>query len=47
MLSVIPNGYHKLHTTRSWDFVGLPLTSRRDLKKESDIVVGVFDTGLT
>ncbi|KAF3442255.1 hypothetical protein FNV43_RR16171 [Rhamnella rubrinervis] len=47
VLSVIPNRYHKLHTTRSWDFIGLPLTARRNLQGESNIVVGVFDTGIT
>ncbi|KAF3442254.1 hypothetical protein FNV43_RR16170 [Rhamnella rubrinervis] len=47
VLSVIPNRYHKLHTTRSWDFIGLPLTARRNLQRESNIVVGVFDTGIT
>lgn len=45
VLSVIPNKYHKLHTTRSWDFIGLPLTARRNLQTESDIVVALFDTG--
>ncbi|PON85175.1 Subtilase [Trema orientale] len=47
VLSVIPNRYRKLHTTRSWDFIGLPLTARRKFKRESDIIVGVFDTGIT
>lgn len=45
VLSVIPNTYRKLHTTKSWDFIGLPLTARRKLKAESNIVVGLFDTG--
>ncbi|KAK7256677.1 hypothetical protein RIF29_30133 [Crotalaria pallida] len=47
VLSVIPNQYHKLHTTRSWNFIGLPLTAKRRLKLESDIVVGLLDTGIT
>lgn len=45
VLSVIPNRYHKLHTTKSWDFIGLPLTARRKLRMESDMIVGLFDTG--
>lgn len=45
VVSVIPNGYRKLHTTRSWDFIGLPVTARRRLKLESDIIVGLLDTG--
>nr|XP_043627542.1 subtilisin-like protease SBT4.14 [Erigeron canadensis] len=44
--SVIKNQYRKLHTTRSWDFIGLPQTARRK-KLESDIIIGVMDTGIT
>ncbi|CAL2241457.1 unnamed protein product [Prunus armeniaca] len=47
VLSVLPNRYHKLHTTKSWDFIGLPLKARRNLKLERDIIVGLFDTGIT
>lgn len=43
--SVIPNRYHKLHTTRSWEFIGLPPTAKRNLNVESNIIVGVLDTG--
>ncbi|WMV11356.1 hypothetical protein MTR67_004741 [Solanum verrucosum] len=45
--SVIPNRYRKLHTTRSWEFIGLPATAKRRLNGESNIIVGVFDTGVT
>ncbi|XP_057980301.1 subtilisin-like protease SBT4.14 [Malania oleifera] len=45
--SVFPNRYHKLQTTRSWDFIGLPQNARRKLKMESDIVVGLLDSGIT
>ncbi|CAL0318315.1 unnamed protein product [Lupinus luteus] len=47
VLSVFPNQYRKLHTTRSWDFVGLPLTAKRKLKSESDTIVALLDTGIT
>ncbi|KAI4354953.1 hypothetical protein L6164_003773 [Bauhinia variegata] len=47
VLAVFPNRYHKLHTTRSWDFLGLPLTAKRKLTVERDIVVALFDTGIT
>ncbi|KAK7292563.1 hypothetical protein RJT34_15414 [Clitoria ternatea] len=47
VVSVVPNQYRKLHTTRSWDFIGLPLTAKRKLKSESDIIVALFDTGVT
>ncbi|KAK9058946.1 hypothetical protein SSX86_021563 [Deinandra increscens subsp. villosa] len=44
--SVILNQYRKLHTTRSWDFIGLPQKATRK-KHESDIIIGVMDTGIT
>ncbi|CAK8542271.1 unnamed protein product [Lathyrus sativus] len=44
---VFKNRYLKLHTTRSWNFIGLPLTAKRRLKLERDIVVGLLDTGIT
>ncbi|KAK8522006.1 hypothetical protein V6N12_066576 [Hibiscus sabdariffa] len=45
--SVFRNRYHELHTTKSWDFIGLPVTARRNLKLERNIVVGLLDTGIT
>ncbi|KAF8379385.1 hypothetical protein HHK36_028819 [Tetracentron sinense] len=47
VVSVFPNRYHKLHTTKSWDFIGFPQTTRRNLKMESNMVVGLLDTGIT
>ncbi|KAE9460064.1 hypothetical protein C3L33_08036, partial [Rhododendron williamsianum] len=47
VLSVFPNRYHKLHTTKSWKFIGLPQTARRNVKRESNIIVGLLDTGIT
>ncbi|XP_015961565.1 subtilisin-like protease SBT4.14 isoform X2 [Arachis duranensis] len=47
VLLVFRNQYRKLHTTRSWNFIGLPVTAKRRLQFESDIVVGVLDTGIT
>lgn len=47
VLSVFPNRHHKLHTTKSWDFIGLPQTARRNVKRESNIIVGLLDTGIT
>ncbi|MED6183077.1 hypothetical protein PIB30_034822 [Stylosanthes scabra] len=47
VMLVLRNQYRKLHTTRSWDFLGLPLTAERRLKFESDIIVGLLDTGIT
>lgn len=47
MASVFPNRYRKLHTTKSWDFIGLPQTAKRNLKFERNIIVGLLDTGIT
>ncbi|MCI05864.1 xylem serine proteinase 1-like [Trifolium medium] len=47
VLLVFKNRYRKLHTTRSWNFIGLPLTAKRRLKLERDIVVALLDTGIT
>ncbi|CAN0921360.1 Subtilisin-like protease SBT4.14 [Linum grandiflorum] len=47
VVGVFPNRYHKLDTTKSWDFVGLPRTAKRNLRMEKNIVVGLLDTGIT
>ncbi|XP_051145151.1 subtilisin-like protease SBT4.14 isoform X2 [Andrographis paniculata] len=47
VLLVFPNQYRKLHTTKSWEFIGLRPQSKRNLKVESDIIVGLLDTGIT
>ncbi|XP_062092591.1 cucumisin-like [Humulus lupulus] len=45
VVSVFPSEKQKPHTTRSWDFIGFPKTVKRS-KTESDIIIGVFDTGI-
>ena len=40
VVSVFENQPRKLHTTRSWDFLGMPLSVERNPKKESDTIVG-------
>ncbi|KAH1044965.1 hypothetical protein AAZX31_09G244200 [Glycine max] len=47
VLLVFQNQYRQLHTTRSWNFIGLPTTAKRRLKSESDIIVALLDTGFT
>ncbi|KAL2892326.1 Subtilisin-like protease SBT4.14 [Bienertia sinuspersici] len=47
VLWMFENKYHKLHTTRSWDFIRFPQSAKRKLKMESNIIVGLFDTGIT
>ncbi|KAL8142196.1 hypothetical protein V2J09_015228 [Rumex salicifolius] len=47
VLSVFKNRYHKLHTTKSWDFIGFPQTAKRSLKTETNLIVALLDTGIT
>ncbi|KAE8648817.1 hypothetical protein Csa_008116 [Cucumis sativus] len=46
VISVFPNGKKQLHTTRSWNFMGFSEQVKRVPMVESDIIVGVFDTGI-
>ncbi|KVH92105.1 Peptidase S8/S53 domain-containing protein [Cynara cardunculus var. scolymus] len=45
VVSVFPSRKNKVATTSSWDFIGFPLKVNRSTT-ESDIIVGVFDTGI-
>ncbi|KAG6621222.1 hypothetical protein I3842_Q027600 [Carya illinoinensis] len=45
VVSVFPNKQKKLHTTRSWDFLGFPQHVERTTV-ESDIIIGVLDSGI-
>ncbi|XP_058110933.1 subtilisin-like protease SBT4.3 [Magnolia sinica] len=46
VVSVFESKAHQLHTTRSWDFMGFPVTARRNPTVESDLIVGMIDTGV-
>ncbi|KAG1354754.1 subtilisin-like protease SBT3.9 [Cocos nucifera] len=50
IVQVIPNKVRKLHTTRSWDFIGLHPNSRGSLLSESrmgkELIIGVIDSGI-
>ncbi|VFQ59184.1 unnamed protein product [Cuscuta campestris] len=46
VISVFPNTVRKLLTTRSWDFVGMPTTVKRNQQTESNLIVGLLDTGI-
>ncbi|KAF1898012.1 hypothetical protein Lal_00032774 [Lupinus albus] len=46
VVSVFPSRNLQLHTTRSWDFIGFPKSVKRSRAIESDVVVGVIDTGI-
>ncbi|KAG6428704.1 hypothetical protein SASPL_112960 [Salvia splendens] len=45
VVSVNPSRKHKLHTTRSWDFLNLT-TDKLGAAPESDVVIGLLDTGV-
>ncbi|KAK8540739.1 hypothetical protein V6N13_010353 [Hibiscus sabdariffa] len=47
VVSVFENTRRKLLTTRSWDFLGMPLSiKRKNAIVESDVIVGLMDTGI-
>ncbi|KAL0887190.1 hypothetical protein Bca101_011173 [Brassica carinata] len=46
VVSVFPSWTYELDTTRSWDFVGLGERAKRESVKESDVIIGVFDSGI-
>uniref|UniRef100_A0A7N0VM55 Peptidase S8/S53 domain-containing protein n=1 Tax=Kalanchoe fedtschenkoi TaxID=63787 RepID=A0A7N0VM55_KALFE len=46
VLSVFPSKKCQLHTTRSWDFMGFAENITRNPTLESDIIIGVLDSGI-
>ncbi|XP_019187652.1 PREDICTED: subtilisin-like protease SBT4.15 [Ipomoea nil] len=46
VVSVFRNTEMKLLTTRSWDFLGMSTKANRNPKAESDLIVGLLDTGV-
>ncbi|OWM82514.1 hypothetical protein CDL15_Pgr002089 [Punica granatum] len=47
VISVFPNKRRQLHTTKSWDFLGMPLSlQNKNLKMQNDIIIGILDTGI-
>jgi hypothetical protein len=46
VVSVFRSTTFQLHTTRSWDFIGFPQRSKRNPAAESDVIVGVIDSGI-
>lgn len=47
VVSVFPNQNYHLTTTGSWNFLGFPQTIKRDPIIESDVIIGVIDSGIT
>ncbi|XP_020588224.1 cucumisin-like [Phalaenopsis equestris] len=45
VVSVFLSKERQLHTTRSWDYMGMPTNVHR-AALESDIIIGMFDTGI-
>ncbi|CAN1270043.1 unnamed protein product, partial [Linum perenne] len=45
IVAVFPSQKKKLHTTRSWDFLGFPQNVTRTTV-ESDVIIGMLDTGI-
>lgn len=46
VVSVFENTRRKLHTTRTWDFLGMSeKLQKRNSKAQSNIIVGLLDTG--
>ncbi|KAG6480865.1 hypothetical protein ZIOFF_057453 [Zingiber officinale] len=46
IISVFPSKTLKLRTTRSWDFLNFPQRVSRNPALESDIIIGMIDTGI-
>ncbi|PON37757.1 Subtilase [Parasponia andersonii] len=49
VVQVIPNRIHKLHTTRSWDFIGIRHNSQKNDSTENTgkgTIIGVIDSGI-
>ncbi|VVA29791.1 PREDICTED: subtilisin [Prunus dulcis] len=46
VVSVFPSRTYQLQTTRSWDFMGFDEKINRNATVESDIIIGVIDSGI-
>ncbi|GMJ07541.1 hypothetical protein like AT3G46850 [Hibiscus trionum] len=46
VVSVFPDKVYHTQTTRSWDFMGLNQTVKRNATAESNVIIGVIDTGI-
>ncbi|KAL8554097.1 hypothetical protein ACS0TY_002354 [Phlomoides rotata] len=46
VVSIFPGITYYPQTTRSWDFIGLNVNAHRNLAVESDIIIGVIDSGV-
>nr|XP_010919429.2 cucumisin [Elaeis guineensis] len=46
VVSVLPNTMLELHTTKSWDFMGLTIGRNLRRPTKADVIVGLLDTGI-
>lgn len=46
VVSIIPNRIYYPRTTRSWDFMGFSITVKRNPTVESNVIIGVIDSGI-
>ncbi|KAL5061416.1 hypothetical protein RYX36_023153 [Vicia faba] len=46
VVSIFPNQNFHIQTTRSWDFLGFPQTIKRNPIIETDLIIGVLDSGI-
>ncbi|XVF20155.1 hypothetical protein REPUB_Repub11eG0173900 [Reevesia pubescens] len=46
VVSIFPNKIYHLQTTRSWDFMGFNESVKRNPTVESNVIVGVIDSGI-
>jgi hypothetical protein len=51
VISVFPNTKRSLHTTHSWDFMGLSVDAAAELpelssKNQENVIIGFIDTGV-
>ena len=46
VVSIFPSKTLQPQTSRSWDFMGFTESIRRRPSVESDVIIGVFDTGI-
>lgn len=50
VVSVFPNQKRTLHTTHSWDFMGLNMDAEKEIsgfstKNQENVIIGFIDTG--
>ncbi|KAJ6406865.1 hypothetical protein OIU84_010391 [Salix udensis] len=46
VVSVFPSRTLKLHTTRSWDYIGFPENIKRQSTVECDVIIDNTDSGM-